>query len=196
MRQFIKKRTNDQLGLVVFGQDAYTSCPLTTDLSLLDTFVSRFTIGTVNPYGTAIGLAIATAINRLNDSSKSNIAILLTDGLNNAGNIDPITATSLAKEKNIKLYTIGVGKNKDYNADLLQTIASNTNGVFYEAKDSKSLEKIYKEINQLERHEIKQTHRFNTTELYPFLLTIAILCLLLELILTQLVIVRFLNDNR
>ena len=190
IRQFIKQRRYDNIGLLVFGKEAFTSCPLTTDLSLLDTYVSRFNIGTVNPFGTAIGLAIATAIPRFKDTQKSNIIILLTDGVNNAGNIEPLTATKLAIQKGIKIYTIGVGGKKGYDKSILETIATQTQGKFYEAINEEELKNIYTDINKLETHQIAHKHLFETQELYPALLSLALLLLLLEIIINQLFIVK------
>ncbi len=190
MRAFIKNRRHDNIGLLVFGKEAFTSCPLTTDTSLLDTFVSRFKVGTVNPFGTAIGLAIATAIPRFKESSQSNVIILLTDGINNAGNIEPLTAATLAAEKGIRIYTIGVGAKQDYDKEILERIAKQSNGQFFEASDSDTLNEIYNTINTLETHKIAHKHSLRTKDIYPTLLWLALLCLIAELIVTQFIIVR------
>lgn len=190
MREFIQKRRHDKIGLLVFGKEAFTSCPLTTDRSLLDTFVTRFTIGTVNPYGTAIGLAIATAIPRFKEDAQSNVIILLTDGINNAGNIEPLTATQLATQKGIRIYTIGVGADQAYNKEILEQIAIQSKGKFFEASNTDALNEIYNEINKLETHKITHKHLLKQVDLYPKLLWAALWCLVLELLLTQLIIIR------
>jgi len=110
VQKFVSKRENDRIGLVIFARDAYTACPLTLDYTILNRFVNNVQIGDAGD-GTAIGMAIATSLNRLKNSpAKSKIIILLTDGENNAGEIDPISAAELAKTLGVKIYTIGVGK--------------------------------------------------------------------------------------
>ncbi|MBT3261650.1 VWA domain-containing protein [bacterium] len=181
MRKFIEKRKNDRIGLVVFGGEAYTQSPLTLDHNILFSQITTLETGMLGD-GTAIGSAIATALNRIKTSeAKSKIIILLTDGVNNRGEITPLSAADLAQKLGIKIYTIGVGKKggapvpiidpvygKVYarNADgslqitqidenLLKEIAQKTNGLYFRALDEKGLTKIYQQIDQLEKSKIK-----------------------------------------
>jgi len=188
IKKFINKRLNDRIGLVVFARYAFTQCPLTTDYGVLLNFVDDVDFGLVED-GTAIGMAIATAVNRLRQSeSESKIIVLLTDGDNNAGEIDPITAANLAATFDIKIYTIGVGKpgnvmfpyqdpifGKRYvyqptridEASLME-IADKTDGKYYRARSGEELEKIYDLIDNLEKTEIEVAsgqHLFQETTL-------------------------------
>ncbi len=174
IKDFIKKRKNDRIGIVVFSREAYTKCPLTTDKDVLLKMVDDIKIGILDD-GTAIGDGIAVSIKRLeNSKAKSKVIILVTDGVNNSGMVDPITAAKLAKEKGIKIYTIGVGKRGGgivpvktpfgityYNVGevdekLLIKIADITGGLYFRATSSKELEEIYKKIDQLEKSKIEQ----------------------------------------
>jgi Ca-activated chloride channel family protein len=172
---FIKKRPNDRIGLVVYAGEGYTKTPVTTDKSIVLNALSEITYGQLED-GTAIGMGLATSVNRLKESTaKSKIIILLTDGVNNSGFIEPQTASDLAIEFGIKTYTIGLGTNGNalspiaYNADgsfrygmrqveideeLLKDIALATGGRYFRATDNESLEEIYDEINKLEKTEI------------------------------------------
>ena len=196
---FIEKRQGDHIGLVVFGGKAFTYCPLTLDYGTLNSFVGKMELGMAGD-GTAIGMAIATGVNRLkNSSSKSKIIILLTDGENNAGEIDPLSAAELASSFGVKVYTIGVGKKggapipyidprlgKTYyrnpngsvfmtklDEDLLKQLATSTQGQYFRATDSASLKRIYEIIDQLEKTEkkIKQYHHYH--DLFPILLWVS-----------------------
>ncbi|MEM9549464.1 MAG: VWA domain-containing protein, partial [Bacteroidota bacterium] len=173
---FVKKRPYDRMGLAVFAGEAFTQCPLTTDQTILTDFLETLAVGTLAD-GTAIGMGLATAINRLKDSeSKSKIVILLTDGVNNTGYIDPETASQIAEEYEVKVYTIGVGSegnaltpvnrrsNGQYvfrmarvqiDEELLKEISRNTGGRYFRATDRDDLENIYAEIDRLEKTEIE-----------------------------------------
>lgn len=174
---FILKRPNDRIGLVVYAGEAYTQTPITTDKSIVLNALRAITYGKLND-GTAIGMGLATAVNRLKDSkAKSKVIILLTDGVNNSGFIEPQTAAELATEYGIKTYTIGLGSNGNaltpiaYNADgsyrygmrpveidegLLKNIADITGGEYFRATDNAKLEVIYDEINKLEKTDIEE----------------------------------------
>ena len=173
---FVKKRPYDRMGLAVFAGEAFTQCPLTTDQTILTDFLESLAVGTLAD-GTAIGMGLATAVNRLKDSeSKSKIVILLTDGVNNTGYIDPETAAEIAEEYDVKVYTIGVGSegnamtpvNRRSNGQyvfrmarvqideaLLKEISKNTGGRYFRATDREDLENIYAEIDRLEKTEIE-----------------------------------------
>ncbi len=200
MEDFVLGRKNDRMGLVIFSGTSFTQCPLTLDYGILIQFLRRVDFGMVED-GTAIGTAILNATNRLRQTSaKSKIIVLLTDGANNSGEVDPITAAKAAKALGIKIYTIGVGKDgeqpmeiddpmfgkrivsvkTDVDVPTLRNIASATGGVFYRAQDSKTLEEIYQNIDKLEKSEIKTTSYYRYHELFRNILIIALLVLLLE----------------
>jgi Ca-activated chloride channel family protein len=208
--EFIGRRTNDRLGLVVFAAQAYTQCPLTLDHDMLLDFLSQVKMGLVDD-GTAIGSAIATGANRLRESTaKSKVMVLLTDGDNNAGSVDPQTAARAAAAFNIKIYTIGVGKEgrvpypvedpffgKRYqyvqtNLDegVLRGIADATGGRYFRAESADALAQIYREIDGLERTEVSAVERVDYSEAAtPFLLPAALL-LLVELLMDRWVLRR------
>jgi Ca-activated chloride channel family protein len=174
---FIRKRPNDRIGLVAYAGESYTKTPITTDKSIVQNGLRDISYGQLND-GTAIGMGLATSVNRLKESKAiSKVIILLTDGVNNSGFIEPGTAADLAVEFNIKTYTIGLGTNGNalspiaYNADgsfrygmrqveidedLLVEIAEVTGGKYFRATDNESLEAIYDEINKLEKTEIEE----------------------------------------
>ncbi|MGH8015996.1 MAG: vWA domain-containing protein, partial [Candidatus Zixiibacteriota bacterium] len=175
MKKFIGKRVNDRIGLVVFARYSYTQCPVTTDYGVLLSFVDQVDFGVVED-GTAIGMAIANSVNRLRESpSKSKVIVLLTDGDNNTGEIDPITAANLAAAFDIKIYTIGAGKpgnamfpyqdpifGKRYvyqptkiDEEALKEIAEKTGGKYFRARSGEELEEIYGLIDKLEKTEIE-----------------------------------------
>lgn len=182
---FVEKRFNDRIGVIIFAGEAYTLCPLTTDHTVVKDLLNQIQIGILEDK-TAIGMGLATAVKRLKDiDSKSKIIILLTDGDNNAGYIDPVTATELAKKYNVKIYTIAVGttgialmpsnifgKGHDIavqvsiDTELLTTIAEETSGKFYRATDNESLQRIYSEIDTLEKTEIELNIYRRYAELY------------------------------
>ncbi len=188
-KKFIKDRGGDRLGIIVFAGESYIQCPLTRDIDVLTKFVDQITIVEKEYDGTAIGMAIANAINRLRDSkAKSKTIILLSDGSNNQGELDPITAAELASKFDIKIYTIAAGTRGlapypitdmwgrqvlqnvqvDVDEETLVEISKITNGMFFRATDNASLLKIYKEIDILERTEIEVIEYQNYSELYSW----------------------------
>ncbi len=208
---FIQRRDNDRLGMVVFARHALTKTPLTLDHDILLTQLEDVQIGSI-PDGTAIGNAIASGVNRIRDSdAKSKLMILLTDGENTAGEIDPLTAARLAKTFGIKIYTVGVGRGglvpypfRDplygvvyQNVEIpideenLTRIADTTGGRFFRARDAQSLKAVYSEIDSLERTEIEQVQYVRYTELAPRFMTAALLFLVLELALSRTRLRRF-----
>ncbi|MBT8234787.1 MAG: VWA domain-containing protein [Bacteroidia bacterium] len=184
---FIKKRPNDRIGLVAYAGESYTKTPITSDKGIVLRSLREITYGELND-GTAIGMGLATAVNRLKESKAiSKIIILLTDGVNNSGFIEPQTAADLAIEFDIKTYTIGLGTNGNalspvaYNADgsfrygmrqveideaLLEDIAESTGGRYFRATDNEKLEEIYAEINKLEKTEIEEIKYYSYDEKY------------------------------
>ncbi|NPA67093.1 MAG: VWA domain-containing protein [Chlorobi bacterium] len=200
--EFINKQENDRIGLVVFAGEAFTQCPVTIDHKVLINMFSAVKQGLIED-GTAIGHGLATAVNALKDSkAKSKIIILLTDGENNAGNIDPMTAADLAAKFNIKVYTVGVGKNGyaempvqtvfgtqmqkvevKIDEETLKLIAEKTGGKYFRATDNDKLKKIYDEIEKLEKNKIKEKTTRKTEEEYMKFLLPAILLLIAEVIL-------------
>lgn len=202
---FIQGRSNDRIALVVFAAKAFTQCPLTLDYGVLLDFLKGIEIGQIED-GTAIGTAIATGLNRLRDSSaKSKVIILLTDGINNRGQIDPITSAQAAKALGIKIYTIGAGK-KGYalypvddpffgtrhvrmpveiDENTLMQIAQISGGTYFRATDTKNLRKIYSEIDKLEKTKIEVHHFTRYRELFPFLIILGSIFLLLDVILSN-----------
>jgi Ca-activated chloride channel homolog len=208
--KFIKNRENDRIGLVIFARKAFTQCPLTLDYDVLLRLLSEVEIGLISD-GTAIGMGLATAVNRLRESdAKSKVVILITDGSNNAGNIDPITAAELAKAFGIKVYAILVGKGglvpfpvndplfgKRYvQAEVeidemtMKRIADITGGLFFWARDPQSLTQIYETINKLEKSEVKVKEYQSFDELFHLFLIPALLLLLLEVLLKQTVLLK------
>ena len=204
-KKFIRGRQNDRIGLVVFASKGYTQCPLTLDYDILTKLIDDVEIGLIKD-GTAIGLGIGTAINRLRDSTaKSKVIILLTDGENNAGNVDPITAAELAKSFGIKIYAVCIGKGglvpfpvedpifgKRYvqaevkiDEKTLKRIADIANGLFFSAGDTVGLQNAFKEIDKLERTEVKVKEYSSYRELYHQFLIPGVLLMLLQLVLTN-----------
>ncbi|MSR76961.1 MAG: VWA domain-containing protein [Candidatus Omnitrophica bacterium] len=203
--KFIQGRQNDRIGLVVFARKAFTQCPLTMDYDVLLRLLKEIKIGMISD-GTAVGMGLATAVNRLRDShAKSKVIILLTDGDSNAGNIDPITAAELAKTFGLKVYTICVGRGglvpfpvndplfgKRYvqasievDETVLKRIADITGGLFFRARDPKGLSEIYEKINRLEKTEIKVKVFRTYDELFSLFLIPALCLLLLESLLNH-----------
>ena len=199
---FIDDRTNDRIGLVVYAGESYTKTPITSDKRIVQNALQSIRFDGVINDGTAIGMGLATAVNRLKDSrAKSKVIILLTDGVNNSGFIDPKIASELAVEFQIKTYTIGLGSNGTAKApvgilpngkfqygltkveideELLQTIADDTGGLYFRATDTKKLKDIYDEINKLEKTEIEEFKYYNYEEKYRTLVVIALVMLFLE----------------
>jgi len=206
---FVKKRPYDRMGLAVFAGEAFTQCPLTTDQIILTDFLETLAVGTLAD-GTAIGMGLATAVNRLKDSeSESKIVILLTDGVNNTGYIDPETASEIAEEYDVKVYTIGVGSqgnaltpvNRRSNGQyvfrmsrvqideaLLQEISRNTGGRYFRATDRDDLENIYAEIDRLEKTEIEVNVFKRYQDEFRRFLLFGLMFLLLELLLRNTVL--------
>ena len=202
---FIQKRTNDRIGLVVYSGESYTRVPLTTDQDVLLAEINRLAYDGDIKQGTAIGLGLATSVNRLKASkAKSKVIILLTDGSNNAGFVPPKTAAELAAAYNIKTYTIGIGsrgfaespvamsrggkliydKTKvDLDADLLKEIAEITKGMYFRATDNQKLKYIYDEIDMLETTEIETIKFFSYDEHYRMWTSIALGCIMIVMIL-------------
>ena len=200
---FVLARPNDQIGLVVFAGESFTQCPLTTDHAVLVNLFQSVKFGMIED-GTAIGLGLANAVNRMKDSeTKSKVVILLTDGSNNRGDIDPMTAAEIAKTFNIRVYAIGVGSyskevrvpiytpygvqygtmSSEFDESTLRNIAQMTGGEYFRATDNNSLKAIYQQIDQLEKTKIRVREYSKRTEHFaPFLLA-ALLCLLTELLL-------------
>jgi Ca-activated chloride channel family protein len=194
---FIKNRPNDRIGLVIFSGESFTQCPLTIDHEVLINLYQDIKYGMIDD-GTAIGMGLATAVNRLKDSeAKSKVVILLTDGSNNMGSIPPVTAAEIAKQFNVRVYTIGVGTHGfapypvqtpfgvqyqrmavDVDEGTLTRIAQITGGKYFRATDNATLKNIYEQIDHLEKAKIDVTQYHKKTELFlPYAL--AALCLLL-----------------
>lgn len=207
---FISDRVGDRLGLVVFAGEAFTQSPLTTDQSTLQTLLARIRSGLIED-GTAIGNGLATAINRLRESeAKSKVIILLTDGINNRGEITPMTAAEIARAQGIRVYTIGVGSrgtapypavdmfgnmtfiNQKVEIDekTLTEIARLTGGRYFRATDKEKLQAIYDEINQLEKSRVEVTERITYHELFLGWVLAALALLTAELLLSNLVLKR------
>ena len=202
--KFIENRTNDRMGMVVFGSEAYTQCPLTLDQNILQSFLRKLDIGMAGD-STAIGSAIGIAVKRLKDlKSDSKLIILLTDGRNNAGNLAPLQAAQTAKAFGIKIHTIGVGtrgkapflvnsifgqryvyQEVDIDEDTLKEISKITGGQYFRATDLESLKLIYKKIDQMEKSEVKIFDHSEYTELFHYFLIPAILILFLEVTLSN-----------
>jgi len=200
---FIEGRSNDRIGLVVFAAKAFTQCPLTLDYGVLLDFLKGIEIGQIED-GTAIGTAIATGLNRLRDSkAKSKVMILLTDGINNRGEVDPITAAQAAKALGIKIYTIGMGRRGyalypvddpifgrrhvrmpvEIDEKSLRQIAEITGAQYFRATDTQSLRKIYAEIDKLEKTKIEVQRFTRYKELFPWFIALGMIFLLLDVLL-------------
>lgn len=199
---FIANRTADRIGLVVYAGESYTKTPITSDKALVVDVLYKINYDGVINDGTAIGMGLATAVNRLRDSkAKSKVIILLTDGVNNTGFVDPKTAAGLASSFGIKTYTIGLGSNGsapapvalrpdgsfvyqltkvEIDEDLLKDIAKQTGGSYYRATDNKKLEAIYKEIDKLERTEVEEIRYTKYHEKFRVFVFLALGALLLE----------------
>lgn len=208
--RFIADRYGDRLGLVVFAGEAFTQSPLTTDQSTLQTMLSRIRSGIIED-GTAIGNGLATAINRLRESdAKSKVIILLTDGVNNRGEIAPLMAADIAADMGIKVYTIGVGTrgkapypvvdmfgnmsfqpmDVEIDEKTLEGIAERTGGRYFRATDNDKLQSIYDEINQLEKSKVEVTDYTVYHERFLALLLAALGVLLLEFVFSNIILKR------
>lgn len=209
-KEFIKGRINDRIGLVVFSGESFTQCPLTTDHAVLLNLIDEIKSGMIED-GTAIGDGLGTAVNRLKESqAKSKVIILLTDGENNSGFVDPLSAAEIAKVYNLRVYTIGIGtigtapypvetpfgiqyQNIEVRIDekLLGQIADMTGGKYFRATNKKSLEEIYKEIDKLEKSKIDVTEfRKKKEEFMPFALG-ALLLLVMDFCISSTLLRRF-----
>lgn len=206
-QDFVIARSNDQIGLVVFAGESFTQCPLTTDHAALVNLFKAVDYGMIED-GTAIGLGLANAVNRMKDSeTKSKVVILLTDGSNNRGDIDPQTAAEIAKTFGIRVYTIGVGSygktrvpvqtpigrqyvtmDSEFDEGTLRTIAETTGGQYFRAKDNQSLKAIYEQIDQMEKTKLRVREYSKHTENFMPFLVAALLCLLIEIILRYFVL--------
>mgnify|MGYP001405177699 FL=1 len=199
---FIDDRMSDRIGLVIYAGESYTKTPITSDRAIVKNALREIRYEGLIEDGTAIGMGLATAVNRLKDSrAKSKVIILLTDGVNNSGFIDPKIASELAVEYEIKTYTIGLGSNGTARApvgilpngkfqygmtkveideELLKTIAKNTGGLYFRATDNKKLEEIYDEINKLEKTEVEEFKYYNYEEKFRPLILLALTLILIE----------------
>lgn len=208
---FVADRYGDRIGLVVFAGEAFTQSPLTTDQSSLQTLLSRIRSGVIED-GTAIGNGLATAINRLRESdAKSKVVILLTDGVNNRGEIAPLTATAIAQDYGIKVYTIGVGTmgeapypvfdqrgnlvqtvnmKVEIDEEMLRKIARQTGGEYFRATDKQTLQSIYDRINSMEKSRVEVSEFTILHEEYLVWVLAALAALLLEFIVSRLILKR------
>lgn len=198
---FVDGRRNDRIGLVVFAGQAFTQAPLTLDYNVLFSLLSELEVGMISEDGTAIGMGLATAVKRLQESdADSKVIILLTDGRNNRGEIDPVTAAQMAQALEIKVYAIGAGTRGeapitiddptfgrrrmrmrvDVDEPTLRAVAEQTGGRFFRATDRQSLEEIYREIDELETTEVEVEHYTNYGELFHFPLALGLLLVVLE----------------
>ena len=211
-KNFIAGRFQDRIGIVIFSGDAYSLAPLTTDYKLLNSYIDEITFEKIDASGTAIGSALAVATNRMRESdSKSKVVILLSDGDNTAGNIDPITAAEISHAYDIKIYTIGIGKegrvptgkdmfgrtlysNNTLDETTLRKIADIGEGNFYRASDNQALEDVFKLIDQYEKAEIKESRFKDTTDYYQIYLKWAILLFLIWIGLKSTFISNVLKD--
>ena len=211
-KSFIDGRFQDRIGLVVFSGESYSRCPLTSDYTLLKKYIDEINFDLISTRGTAIGSAIAIATNRMRESiSKSKILILLSDGDNTAGNIDPLTASEIAKAYGIKIYSIAIGKNgkvpfgKDYfgrpryvenslDEKNLRDIAKTTEGKFYRASNNEALKEIFNEIDEFEKSEVKENRYKNTIDFYQYYLLWSIISLIFYILLKSTFVNNILKD--
>lgn len=214
VKDFVETRKGDRIGIVVYGGESFTQTPLTTDHQIVLNNLEGIRFGLIKDQ-TAIGMGLATAVKHVKESnSEGKVIILLTDGVNNTGFVDPITAAELAKEYNIRVYTIGVGTNgmapvpvgKDFRGkviyqnypveideDLLKNIANITGGEYFRATDNSKLEAIYHEIDQLEKSKVEELRYYRYSEMFYQLAWAALLLLLLEIIWRRVVFKNMFN---
>ncbi len=208
---FVTQRKNDRIGLNVFARESFVQCPLTTDLNRLNEFIAGIEIVNEKFDGTAIGMALAGTINRLRDSdAKSKVIVLLSDGRNNAGELDPITTSELAKQFGIRIYTIGAGKRGtaampvqtvigvrkvqvkvDVDEETLTRIADITGGKYFRATDEQSLAAVYQEISEMETTEYNVREYVQHAELFYYPLLLALALLVFEYVLERSIFRRF-----
>ncbi len=210
---FVDRRPNDRIGIVVYAGESFTQTPVTSDKGIIKRTISELKWGQLEG-GTAIGMGLGSAVNRLKESTaKSKVIILLTDGVNNSGNIDPRTATELARELGIKTYTIGIGTNGmadfpwrrdprngklqfrkqqvEIDEALLKEIASETQGKYFRATDNSSLKEIYDEIDALEKTKIEEFKYYNYQEKFRLFVFLGLGFLVLEFILKNTIFKSF-----
>ncbi len=202
---FVEARVNDRIGVVVYAAEAYTKTPVTSDKAVVLEAINSIKYDNVLQDGTGIGMGLATAVNRLKDSkAKSKVIILMTDGVNNSGFIEPIMASEIAAEYGIKVYTIGIGTNGnamfpyayapnggflfkmmpvEIDQELMKKIAKKTGGKYFRAQDNSGLENIYNEINKLEKTKVEELKYVNYDEKFRPLVWLAGLLLLIEIVL-------------
>jgi Ca-activated chloride channel family protein len=197
LTKFVEERPNDRIGLVVFAKEAFTASPMTLDHDFLLQNIDRMQIGTINSDATAIGDGITTALSRLRSlQSKSKVIVLMTDGGNNSGKIDPITATHAAQALGVKIYTIGLGNREIVqqmglpqgflpDEDTLQQISDMTGGRYYRADNAEKFQKIYAEIDKLEKTEAVINKYTEYRELFAWFIAGGLALLLIEIILGQ-----------
>ena len=211
LKKFIDKRPSDRIGLIVFATQAFIATPLTLDHDFLQENLDRLDIGAVDPNQTAIGDALGTAVNRLRDlKSKSKIVILMTDGQNNSGNLDPLVAADAAAALGAKVYTVGIGERGeapmpvfrngqkvgyqnmpvDVDEDTLQKIAGKTGGKYYRADNAERFQQIYAEIDKQEKTDAVINKFTEYKELFPWFVVGGLTLLLLEITLGQTVFRR------
>ncbi len=206
LKGFIDKRPNDRIGLVLFASQAFIGTPLTLDHDFVQANLDRLEIGAIDQNSTAIGDGLGTAVNRLRDlKAKSKIVILMTDGQNNSGKLDPRLAAEAAASLKVKVYTVGIGMRGqapmpardmfgrkvyqmvpvDIDEDTLQKIADQTGGKYYRADNAEKFQQIYNEIDKLEKTEASVKKYTQFTELFPWLAAAGLALLILELVLAQ-----------
>lgn len=201
---FISGRSNDRIGIVLFGGESFTQCPLTTDHAVLVNLLQEVKVGIIQDQSTAIGLGLANAVKRLKDSNaKSRVVILVTDGVNNAGSVDPLTAAEIAQTFGIRVYTIGVGTRGmapfpyqdafgnifyrqmevEIDEGMLRQISEMTNGKYFRATNNQKLKEIYADIDQLEKTKIDVKQYSRKYEEYRTFAMTALILLVLEILL-------------
>ena len=207
--EFINDRKNDRIGLVIYAGESYTKTPVTSDKSIIIKSLNDIVFDGIIQDGTAIGMGLATSVNRLKESrAKSKVIILLTDGVNNSGFIDPSTAADLASNYGIKTYTIGLGSNGnalapvalnpdgsfrfgmtkvEIDENLLESIASKTGGLYFRATNNESLQEIYNEINKLEKTEVEEIRFSDAEEKYRIFILIALGLIFVEFTMRKLI---------
>jgi Ca-activated chloride channel family protein len=202
--EFVSGRTNDRMGLVLFGGESFTQCPLTTDHAVLINLLQEVNVGIIEDQSTAIGLGLANAVKRLKDSdAKSRVVILVTDGVNNAGSVDPLTAAEIAKTFGIRVYTIGVGTmgtapypvrdafgnifyqqmKVEIDEDILKQISAMTQGEYFRATSNQKLKEIYAQIDSMEKTKIDLKQYSRKHEEYRLLAFVALALMVLEVLL-------------
>lgn len=206
--RFISGRPNDRVGLVVFSGESFTQCPLTTDHAVLINLINDVKSGMIED-GTALGVGLANAVSRLKESSaKSKVVILMTDGINNCGEIPPLTAADIAKAMGVRVYTVGIGTqgqapypfldqfgNKHYqkvdveiDEDVLTQIATQTDGRYFRATNNKRLQEVYEQIDQLEKSKIETTEYSKKNEEYLMLVLAGMALLAIELLMRNIIL--------